>query len=105
IFFFQAEAGIRYWSVTGVQSVLFRSSNVTLSGFVANFDSEVHTYSAKAPRQEPNTSSPGLNCATFLPHDSTWPATSTPGRVNLRSEERRVGKEGRVRWCAQMVRV
>jgi hypothetical protein len=38
-------------------------------------------YSANAPRQVPNTSSPGLNCVTFLPTASTWPATSTPGRL------------------------
>ena len=46
-------------------------------------DSEAHTYSAKAPWQVPNTSSPGLNWVTFLPTASTWPATSTPNRVIL----------------------
>src|ERR1035438_5364851 len=56
-------------------------SNVMFSGFTTNADSEVHTYSAKAPRQLPNTSSPGLNCVTFLPTASTSPATSTPSRV------------------------
>src|SRR5215471_15884910 len=56
-------------------------SNVTLAGFRTNADSEVDAYSARAPRQEPNTSSPGLNWVTFLPTASTWPATSTPGRV------------------------
>src|SRR5207245_6611763 len=53
-------------------------SNVTLEGFVATADSEVHAYSAKDPRHEPNTSSPGLNSVTFLPTASTCPATSTP---------------------------
>src|ERR1039458_1936279 len=43
--------------------------------------SEVHTYSASAPRQVPNTSSPGLNSVTFRPTACTWPATSTPSRV------------------------
>src|SRR5260370_6451826 len=62
-------------------------SNVTLSGFMTNADfapdadSEVHAYSANAPRHVPNTSSPGLNCFTFLPTALTWPATSTPGRL------------------------
>src|SRR5215470_3175382 len=62
-------------------------SNVTFTGFATNTDfmtapdSEEHTYSAKAPRQVPKTSSPGLNCVTFLPTDSTQPATSTPGRL------------------------
>src|SRR5271157_2785438 len=58
-------------------------SNVTLPGFVTNDDSEVRAYSAKAPRHEPNTSSPGLNWVTFLPTASTWPATSTPSRLIL----------------------
>ena len=52
-------------------------------GFMANADSEVHAYSVKAPRHEPNTSSPGLNCVTLLPTASTWPATSTPSRVTF----------------------
>src|SRR5271157_3774776 len=56
-------------------------SNVTLPGFVTNDDSEVRAYSAKAPRHEPNTSSPGLKLVTFLPTASTWPATSTPSRL------------------------
>src|SRR5271166_5848270 len=73
-------------------------SNVTLSGFVTNVDSGAQTYSAKAPWQwtqtaapescgslthEPNTSSPGLNCVTFLPTASILPATSRPGRVSF----------------------
>src|SRR5438445_10359534 len=58
-------------------------SNVTLSGFTTNADSEAHTYSAKAPLQVPNTASPGLNWVTFLPTASTWPATSTPSRVSF----------------------
>src|ERR1700733_14302769 len=70
-------------------------SNVTLPGFRAKVDSEAHVYSAKAPEhtqtltpgasgdriQAPNTSSPGLNCVTFLPTDSARPATSTPNPV------------------------
>src|SRR5713101_7959892 len=51
-------------------------SNVTLSGLITKFDLVVHAYSAKAPRHEPNTSSPGLNCVTLLPTASTSPATS-----------------------------
>src|SRR2546425_7920142 len=58
-------------------------SNVTLDGFTANLDSGADAYSAQAPRHAPKTSSPGLNRVTFLPTDSTTPATSTPGRPNL----------------------
>src|SRR5437762_13583467 len=61
-------------------------SNVTFAGLRTNTDFIPGTncevaYSANAPRQVPNTSSPGLNCVTFLPTASTWPATSTPGRL------------------------
>src|SRR6516165_2151017 len=42
-------------------------SNVTWPGFRTTFDSEAHAYSAKAPRHEPNTQSPGLNWITVLP--------------------------------------
>src|SRR5436190_24177341 len=55
-------------------------SNVTFLGLVTNADPEVHAYSANAPRHPPNTSSPGLNCVTFLPTASIRPATSTPSR-------------------------
>src|SRR5262249_30019301 len=72
-------------------------SNETLSGFTTNLDAGAHTYSAKAPWQTqaftpeacgsliqtPNTSSRGLNRATFEPIASTSPDTSTPRRVTL----------------------
>src|SRR2546430_2106788 len=54
-----------------------------LAGFRANLSSVAHAYSAKAPRDTPNTSSPGLNSVTFLPTASTWPATSTPSRLSF----------------------
>src|SRR5215472_18011571 len=53
-------------------------SNVTLSGFLTNADSETHTYSANVPRHRPNTASPGLNPVTVRPTASTLPATSEP---------------------------
>src|SRR5947209_1154458 len=58
-------------------------SNVTFSGLLTSADSEAQAYSAKAPRQQPNTASPGLSCATFLPTASTSPATSRPSRVSF----------------------
>src|SRR5206468_5173624 len=58
-------------------------SNETFGGLMTSDRSEGHAYSAREPRQVPNTSSPGLNCVTFLPTASTWPATSRPSRVSL----------------------
>src|SRR5882672_6412237 len=54
-----------------------------LAGLSANLPSIAHAYSAKAPRQTPNTSSPGLNWVTFLPTSSIWPAMSLPTRGSL----------------------
>src|SRR3984893_14210945 len=51
---------------------------MTNADFMTLADSQVHAYSANAPRHVPNTASPGLNWVTFLPTASTWPATSTP---------------------------
>src|SRR5439155_11125540 len=58
-------------------------SNETFAGFAAKYDSEAHAYSARDPRQSPNTSSPGLNRVTFRPTASTRPATSRPGGFRL----------------------
>src|SRR5207248_11259988 len=45
-------------------------SNVRPAGFGATAPTaRLHTYSANAPSLPPNTSSPGLNCVTFLPGD------------------------------------
>src|SRR4030095_1091618 len=50
-------------------------SKVMLAGFSTTARSaRAHTYSAKAPVFPPNTSSPCLNCVTFLPTASTVPA-------------------------------
>src|SRR5262249_56972593 len=72
-FFFQAEDGIRDWSVTGVQTCA-----LPISG----------TNSRRTPRR-------------FAPSSyekKLTPVALPPGRLRLRSEERRVGKEGRSRW-------
>src|SRR5438046_8033876 len=71
-FFFQAEDGIRDWSVTGVQTCA-----LPISG------------SPKRRRCSRSTRWPGRNSA---PWGSRSPASRS------RSEERRVGKECRSRW-------
>src|SRR6266850_2211977 len=67
-FFFQAEDGIRDYKVTGVQTWLFRSELIQ--------PLEIRSVN-------------GVLNATL---------TAAPGRVQLGSEERRVGKECRSRW-------
>src|SRR5699024_12114019 len=77
-FFFQAEDGIRCRNVTGVQTCALPISN---SGTVKNM------YSVKVNEQISNrTQILGPNIR------------SSSGKVENRSEERRVGKECRTRW-------
>src|SRR5688500_19285155 len=79
-FFFQAEDGIRDYKVTGVQTCALPI--FPRSVCQSNVPSPVTTTSASATRRDSPSSS------------ST---RSAPGRA-VRSEERRVGKEGRSRW-------
>ena len=53
-------------------------SNVRLAGFGASVSSCPRAYSAKAPLQAPNTSSPGRSRVTPAPTAATRPATSCP---------------------------
>src|SRR5688572_32260669 len=80
-FFFQAEDGIRDLTVTGVQTVLFRSDSALIT---------------------PRTARPSMKDGRFL---SGLPRLTRSRRpilrvtaVGSRSEERRVGKECRSRW-------
>src|SRR5204863_6205464 len=97
-FFFQAEDGIRDLYVTGVQRVLFRSSAA-----------------GEALERVRRAGKPVLAFATGYTDDGYQLAAHAsevwldplgavlltgPGRSQLRSEERRVGKEGRSRGAA-----
>src|SRR5256886_7240349 len=94
-FFFQAEDGIRDLTVTGVQTcalpicILKPSGRVALTTHVnADGDgvgSEVALWHLLSAR--------GLQAGIANP-------TPIPERFDFRSEERRVGEEGRSRWSA-----
>src|SRR5258706_10821263 len=79
IFFFQAEDGIRDWSVTGVQTCALPISHVCRSG----------------GRRGEVIVVPHLKRVVEAPGE---PARRVRGDVGDRSEERRVGKECRSRW-------
>src|SRR5262249_59969957 len=99
---FEAEDGIRYWSVTGVQTCalpicLRWFESITYHHFPINgklgLDRSLRVFHRNRRVQNP--------CATELigrmlvrPRGKTW----WPSKVR-RSEERRVGKEGGCRWC------
>src|SRR5256886_3948818 len=90
-FFFQAEDGIRYLTVTGVQTcalpIYFADPDAVLAaldaaGFVVSLELRHSAVTERA--------------------DVVFPVASTTQKagafVNWRSEERRVGKECRSRW-------
>src|SRR5258706_4420046 len=92
-FFFQAEDGIRDWSVTGVQTCalpIFRAPDVT--GFLRNFTALSSVVSP--PRASRSRLSAWSRCRHVRSTDTVRAGTA-PIR---RSEERRVGKECRSRW-------
>lgn len=56
-------------------------SNGTAAGLAASFDDSTRAYSLNAPSQVPYTASPMSNPVTFVPTDSTVPASARPGMV------------------------
>src|SRR5258706_9223310 len=92
-FFFQAEDGIRDWSVTGVQTcalpILVRG--IDPSTDLIKTDLSMPSLGS-IPRTTQARSGSGSSKARFRPA-STWGQSNS-----VRSEERRVGKECRSRW-------
>src|SRR5438046_7202391 len=88
-FFFQAEDGIRDWSVTGVQTCALPIFQVLARARSARKRSAV--------RQTERNASWTASCASASSRRtrSAKPYATPPKR---RSEERRVGKECRSRW-------
>src|SRR5262249_56716499 len=88
-FFFQAEDGIRDWSVTGVQTCALPICAIAVKigwlRYRRRSGPLSHDRSQRTLRHVPRLR-------------SRWPA-ATCIRANPRSEERRVGKEGRYRWA------
>src|SRR5207249_5656817 len=98
VFFFQAEDGIRDRNVTGVQTcalpIFFETRirrNIKLAE-CPSFGQSIFTYAPKCAGAEDHMSL----AKEVLADTPTVVAT----RVQVRSEERRVRKEGRWRWWA-----
>src|SRR5690606_40304251 len=85
-FFFQAEDGIRYFHVTGVQTCAFRS----LFGIPVSVNTQLLLIAAITAI---------ATMSVFLGLDRGVKRLSELNII-LRSEERRVGKECRSRWSA-----
>src|SRR2546421_8952150 len=90
-FFFQAEDGIRDLIVTGVQTCALPISR--RPSFGIPFTSSLGTHVCPRLHRRHNR----IHCAVCIPRWSPWPGSSF-ALADLRSEERRVGKECRSRW-------
>src|SRR5258706_9751901 len=92
VFFFQAEDGIRDWSVTGVQTcALPISSRRRHTRLVSDWSSDVCSSDLEEHTSELQSLT-NLVCLFCLVSDWSSDVCSS------RSEERRVGKECRSRW-------
>src|SRR5438093_4610546 len=87
-FFFQAEDGIRDWSVTGVQTCA-----LPILAVVSSPSGELTT--AKRLTTYPD---PSAACLEVLDELAERAGVPWAELVQARSEERRVGKECRSRW-------
>src|SRR5258706_11127496 len=100
VFFFQAEDGIRYWSVTGVQTcALFFSSRRRHTRLVSEWSSDVCSSDLDAEENRPRREGDGEEQNG---READRRRCRESGEVReqhqQRSEERRVGKECRSRW-------
>src|SRR5256885_12633641 len=85
-FFFQAEDGIRYYKVTGVQTC-------ALPICQNSWNRKTCVSSCIVPPCQWNANTTGT-----LPDSGAFCGTNTCASRSTRSEERRVGKECRSRW-------
>src|SRR5205823_11220133 len=103
-FFFQAEDGIRDKLVTGFRRVLFRSPGVRASGTGGVLAAEKLEHLAARRREQ------RAHRGFIVPAQPIGPGKlGRFGEVDVlpsevRSEERRVGKESRHRWDRQRLR-
>src|SRR5258706_5728345 len=94
--FFQAEDGIRDWSVTGVQTCALPICTHTVTA-TYNGDGNFNTSTSPTLNQTVNDcTAPTIASVTTPANGGIFRAATVP--ATFRSEERRVGKECRSRW-------
>src|SRR5437016_11330312 len=93
-FFFQAEDGIRDWSVTGVQTCALPISSPARPA--KSIPRERTDSAFRAPLDQVERNYPPDDSGNGRHRDQGFGAMP---RRSLRSEERRVGKEWRSRWA------
>src|SRR5256885_7007951 len=95
IFFFQAEDGIRYYKVTGVQTCALPISQVRLRRGAVDLRGGALRLGVRRAEQDPPAPDSVLGPAYLEANGDELSVESDGGK---RSEERRVGKECRSRW-------
>src|SRR5437016_11426224 len=95
-FFFQAEDGIRDWSVTGVQTCALPISASVFDTFGQHH--KLLTFGRTSPKTLPEQHH-AETC--FLKATQSTATVLTSRLLDMRSEERRVGKECRSRWSRE----
>src|SRR5262249_57225238 len=98
---FQAEDGIRDWSVTGVQTCALPISRFAIFHYEARYDGVKRTLSGRVNVRVVWIH--GEKLTAILKHESKTGHHNTAAHsaiiaLNQRSEERRVGKECRSGW-------
>src|SRR5258706_8934336 len=94
VFFFQAEDGIRDWSVTGVQTCALPILSAPTNAAIGDGSATVTITDNDVPQLSIGDVSVAEGGGT-----ATLTVTADIAPVaDARSEERRVGKEGRSRW-------
>src|SRR5262249_56406199 len=92
LFFFQAEDGIRYWSVTGVQTCALPIF------FQTEREEAQNCQFATTPNDSTNMdATTALDATTDMEKFALFMRLLAPPTPSTRSEERRVGKECRSR--------
>src|SRR5262249_59927264 len=95
-FFFQAEDGIRDWSVTGVQTCALPISQARAARRDTAF-----RYTVLSPSLPPGQGGPPI---VDIDRYAALRGEYAPAPTDQRSEERRVGKEGATRGGAEPVK-
>src|SRR5205807_4119562 len=96
LFFFQAEDGIRDYKVTGVQTCA-----LPIFATGSHGPPTCTRYLSSAELYSPATGVWTYTGSTLVPRESATAIRLADGRVLLRSEERRVGKEWRAGGAAE----
>src|SRR5256885_3661583 len=98
-FFIQAEDGIRYYKVTGVRRVLFRSQGQHPALAVLTVREEVEQIAgARVVSEAPHEVGGPSDRLVLRARHSPVRSDVEHAAVDARSVERRVGKESRSRW-------